>query len=178
MVKGHPPVVGAGLGLDRFASAKKSTYDKRAVKAKQTALNAKKVNKYRKLLRKMEPGSTQTVSTERSTDNDGGKDTDKWGEKEASAGKGGKTQGRSGAEAVAKRKNQLQRLAEKVEVERRSEAAEHEQERKTKEEVALKKAESQKQRRKEKSKFFKKTRQGQPVMKYRVEKILSQLQSK
>lgn len=29
-----------------------------------------------------------------------------------------------------------------------------------------------------KSKFFKKTRSGQPVMKFRVEKILSQLQGK
>ena len=44
---------GVGLGLQKFAAAKKSTYDKRAVQAKEQALNAKKVNKYRKLLKKL-----------------------------------------------------------------------------------------------------------------------------
>ena len=44
---------GVGLGLQKFAAAKKSTYDKRVVQAKQQALNAKKVNKYRKLLKKL-----------------------------------------------------------------------------------------------------------------------------
>lgn len=34
----------------------------------------------------------------------------------------------------------------------------------------------QKLRKKEKSKFFKRTKKGQPVMKHRVDKILSQLQ--
>jgi hypothetical protein len=34
----------------------------------------------------------------------------------------------------------------------------------------------QKQRRQAKQQFFKKTRSGQPVMKYRIDKILSQLE--
>lgn len=50
--------LGFGIRLDKFAGAKKSTYDKRAIKAKQAALNAKKVNKYRKLVKKLEDQET------------------------------------------------------------------------------------------------------------------------
>ena len=42
-----------GLSLERFAKAKQSGYDKKAKKAKELALNAKKVNKYRKLKQKL-----------------------------------------------------------------------------------------------------------------------------
>lgn len=42
-----------GLSLERFAKAKQSSYDKKAKKAKELALNAKKVNKYRKLKQKL-----------------------------------------------------------------------------------------------------------------------------
>ncbi len=42
-----------GLSLERFAKAKQSGYDRKAKKAKELALNAKKVNKYRKLKQKL-----------------------------------------------------------------------------------------------------------------------------
>ena len=42
-----------GLSLERFAKAKQSGYDKKAKKAKELALNAKKVNKYRRLKQKL-----------------------------------------------------------------------------------------------------------------------------
>ena len=42
-----------GLSLERFAGAKQSSYDKKAKKAKELALNAKKVNKYRKLKQRL-----------------------------------------------------------------------------------------------------------------------------
>ena len=42
-----------GLSLERFAKAKQSGYDKKAKKAKELALNAKKINKYRKLKQKL-----------------------------------------------------------------------------------------------------------------------------
>lgn len=44
----------AGLtALERFAHAKTSTYDKQRRKEKEFALNAKKVNKYRKLKQRL-----------------------------------------------------------------------------------------------------------------------------
>ena len=42
-----------GLSLERFAGAKQSSYDKKAMKAKELALNAKKINKYRKLKQRL-----------------------------------------------------------------------------------------------------------------------------
>ena len=42
-----------GLSLERFAHAKTSTYDKKHRKEKEFALNAKKVNKYRKLKQRL-----------------------------------------------------------------------------------------------------------------------------
>jgi hypothetical protein len=56
---------GVGLGLQKFAAAKKSTYDKRAVQAKQQALNAKKVNKYKRLLKKL--GNVEGITSRGST---------------------------------------------------------------------------------------------------------------
>ena len=43
-----------GLTLERFAAAKSSGYNKRDKKEKQFALDAKKVNKYRKLKSKLQ----------------------------------------------------------------------------------------------------------------------------
>ncbi|CAL8462482.1 g2015 [Coccomyxa elongata] len=42
-----------GLSLERFAHAKTSSYDKKKAKEKEFALNAKKVNKYRKLKQRL-----------------------------------------------------------------------------------------------------------------------------
>ena len=43
-----------GLTLERFATAKASGYSKQEKKDKEYALNAKKVNQYRKLKRKLQ----------------------------------------------------------------------------------------------------------------------------
>eukprot|EP00873_Tetraselmis_striata_P033482 jgi/Tetstr1/453746/TSEL_040699.t1 len=189
MAKGKTPSVGAGLRLDRFAAAKKSTYDKRTVAAKRTALNAKKVNKYRRLLKQLEPGqgagdadSEAGPSREQKEgsprDEVGAGGASQWAMPKTAAGKeaaGGKAAGKG---APRRKKSQLQRLAEQAEQEKREEAARQEEARKQAEALAKKKEESQKARRKLKSQFLKKTRHGQPVMKFRVDKILSQLQSK
>ncbi len=42
-----------GLSLERFAHAKTTSYDKKKAKEKEFALNAKKVNKYRKLKQRL-----------------------------------------------------------------------------------------------------------------------------
>jgi hypothetical protein len=42
------------LSLDKFANAKVSKYDKRKAIAKQQALKAKQVNKYKKLKKRLE----------------------------------------------------------------------------------------------------------------------------
>ncbi|KAL3136954.1 hypothetical protein ABBQ32_006558 [Trebouxia sp. C0010 RCD-2024] len=58
-----------GLTLERFAAAKSSGYNKREKKEKQFALDAKKVNKYRKLKQKLQqqgmlPGVSQAEQQE------------------------------------------------------------------------------------------------------------------
>ena len=52
--KKHHRSVDTALSLDKFASAKASTYDKRKAIAKQQALKAKQVNKYKKLKKRLE----------------------------------------------------------------------------------------------------------------------------
>ncbi|BDA46347.1 hypothetical protein COCOBI_08-4390 [Coccomyxa sp. Obi] len=47
------PAPRQGLSLERFAHAKTSSYDKKKAKEKEFALNAKKVNKYRKLKQRL-----------------------------------------------------------------------------------------------------------------------------
>ena len=47
------PAPQQGLSLERFAHAKTSSYDKKKAKEKEFALNAKKVNKYRKLKQRL-----------------------------------------------------------------------------------------------------------------------------
>ena len=44
----------SSISLHKFAGAKKSRYDKKARLEKASALNAKRVNKYRKLAAKLE----------------------------------------------------------------------------------------------------------------------------
>ena len=44
----------SSISLQKFAGAKKSQYDKKARLEKAAALNAKRVNKYRKLTAKLE----------------------------------------------------------------------------------------------------------------------------
>ena len=48
------PRLGASLPLAKFVSAKASSYDKKEQREKTTALNAGKVNKYRKLKARLE----------------------------------------------------------------------------------------------------------------------------
>lgn len=51
---GKKRLVGAGLSLDKWATAKISKYDKRKVVEKQQQLKAKQVNKYKKLKKRLE----------------------------------------------------------------------------------------------------------------------------
>lgn len=46
--------VGVGLSLSKFASSRTSGYDPKALKEKERALNAKTVNKYRKLQKRLQ----------------------------------------------------------------------------------------------------------------------------
>ena len=56
--------VNQALSLERFASAKRSGYDKQRRVQREFALNAKKVNKYRKLKKRLQiEGKLQQPST-------------------------------------------------------------------------------------------------------------------
>lgn len=46
--------LGAGISIDKFARAKASSYDPQAKIEKQRALNAKTVNKYKKLKNRLQ----------------------------------------------------------------------------------------------------------------------------
>ena len=48
-----------GLALERFASAKKTAYNRQEKRDKQFALNAKRVNQYRKLKRRLQQSAAQ-----------------------------------------------------------------------------------------------------------------------
>lgn len=51
--KHHKKKFGASIGLEKFATAKKSGYDKRAKQEKERALNAARVNAYKKLKKRL-----------------------------------------------------------------------------------------------------------------------------
>ena len=51
----------AGVSLQRFAGAKKSKYDKKARAERKAAINAKRVNKYRKLKKRLDGNHTEGV---------------------------------------------------------------------------------------------------------------------
>lgn len=51
--RGGPKKFGAALGLDQFAKAKTKQYDKREIREKERALNAAKVNKLKKLKKRL-----------------------------------------------------------------------------------------------------------------------------
>eukprot|EP00798_Chlamydomonas_sp_ICE-L_P028120 gene28120-31234_t len=77
---------------------------------------------------------------------------------------------------VPKPLSQVQRLASKIQAEKDSANLARGEVLKSKEAMQSKIKAAETARKKDKSKFFKKTRSGQPVMKYRMEKLLEQIQ--
>mmetsp|Transcript_43062 Transcript_43062/g.102244 ORF Transcript_43062/g.102244 Transcript_43062/m.102244 type:complete len:203 (+) Transcript_43062:214-822(+) len=193
--RSHPK----SIGLHKFASSKKSTYDKRVVLAKQAALNAKKVNKYKKLLRKLgvDNAEVQRKTTEENPAEPS--EGDRKGTRAvrpsvegvaeepspadgagasgvtAAAGGGAGAGGRRGRQKRPRPKTQLERLSEKAAAEKASTAEERKKAEEERERRQAEKAQKQRARKKTRAKFLSKTRKGQPVMKFRVEKILSKL---
>ena len=52
-VQGRKKRVGAGLSLDKFANAKKSTYDKRLVQERKRQLKVQRIGKYNRLKQRL-----------------------------------------------------------------------------------------------------------------------------
>lgn len=168
------------LSLDKFAEAKTSTYNKKDVALKQRELKLRKLSKYKKLKRKLESESKlapaidlDTISARLASEDNLG-DADDLFQRTAqppnndnapktSSQKPPKQKGRRQQSHANESKTAEQELEERLLLER----AERQQ--KIKEAAKL--------RREKKSLYFKKTQRGQPVMKYRIDKILSALQT-
>ncbi|KAL6783678.1 hypothetical protein ACKKBF_B05410 [Auxenochlorella protothecoides x Auxenochlorella symbiontica] len=192
---------GRGSKLDGFARGKQSTYDPVARREKERALNAKTVNKYRKLQKRLAAageheaghrhegvdGSAGTLSGAPSAGALFPPATDALG----SHGHGrprvsddGKEEGedvnsaaRFPAEGRKSHGSQLLRLAEKVGATK--EAAHQEAETRRAEAVERKRklAQDKKRRAAKHQTLMKRTGRGQPVMKHRIEMLLDKLQS-
>ncbi|GAB4822522.1 hypothetical protein N2152v2_009568 [Parachlorella kessleri] len=226
-----PRKLGAGISIEKFAKAKSSGYDKRAIQEKERALNAKKVNKYKKLKQRLQdklqppprlaavlrggegeeseleeqqklshppkiprdaapavspaaaepatagavPGSPPAAGTAAAhrREPDGGiqpaLQDDRLAErqhKQRQQGKGAQRQ---------KPTSQLQRLAADVQVKKEAEQREREERDRQAAERRAKLEEDRKRRATQNKMFRKKTHSGQPLMKYRLEKVLGKL---
>ncbi|XP_021730924.1 nucleolar protein 58-like [Chenopodium quinoa] len=159
MKKNMQRLGGTGLSLEAFANAKsrQNSYNPALLKKKREFYtNAKHVSKYKKLLKQQNQPNDKSVSVEPVEANDGG----------------------AGETSKEDKKNKkgsysLQELYVKKHEEQEKARMEREAFYKAKKEEK-EKAES---RRKDlREKMFKRTRKGQPVMKYRIEHILETLQ--
>ncbi|KAL6784242.1 hypothetical protein ACKKBG_A05410 [Auxenochlorella protothecoides x Auxenochlorella symbiontica] len=192
---------GRGSKLDGFARGKQSTYDPVARREKERALNAKTVNKYRKLQKRLAAageheaghrhegvdGSAGTLSGAPSagalfppaTDALGshGHGRPRVSDDGEEGGEDVNSAARFPAEGRKSHGSQLLRLAEKVGATK--EAAHQEAETRRAEAVERKrKLVQDKKRRAEKHQtLMKRTGRGQPVMKHRIEMLLDKLQS-
>eukprot|EP00242_Pyramimonas_sp_CCMP2087_P003659 CAMPEP_0198209118 /NCGR_PEP_ID=MMETSP1445-20131203/12424_1 /TAXON_ID=36898 /ORGANISM="Pyramimonas sp., Strain CCMP2087" /LENGTH=196 /DNA_ID=CAMNT_0043882759 /DNA_START=135 /DNA_END=725 /DNA_ORIENTATION=+ len=177
-----------GLSLEAFAGAKKSTYDKIAKDNKAFNLNAKKVNTYRKWLAKEGSASakggipTDTFfDTPRSNDDHEGRASEATAPNErGQRDKKGQDKGKGRErykEVPKKYKTSLQRLQEKVAAEKLVEEEEKDKERLEAEERGRQKEAAQAARKKKTELMRKKTRKGQPVMKNRIEDLLSKIEA-
>ncbi|KAK2075899.1 hypothetical protein QBZ16_001235 [Prototheca wickerhamii] len=118
--------------LEKFAQVGKSTYDPRLRREKERALNAKTVNKYRKIQKRVQQEWEETGVVP-------------------------------------------QRIAEKAQAEKEAARQEIEAKRKAIEEHWAKVAADKRRRAEENRKMRKKNARGQPLMKHRIEKILSKI---
>ncbi|XP_021743934.1 rRNA-processing protein FYV7-like [Chenopodium quinoa] len=159
MKKNMQRLGGTGLSLEAFANAKskQNSYNPALLKKnREFYTNAKHVSKYKKLLKQQNQPNDQSISVEPVEENDGGP-------------------GETSKEDKKNKKGSysLQELYVKKHEEQEKARMEREAFYKAKKEEK-EKAES---RRKDlREKMFKRTRKGQPVMKYRIEHILETLQ--
>ncbi|KAK4270087.1 hypothetical protein QN277_023168 [Acacia crassicarpa] len=155
------PRLGAGgLSLTAFANAKsKDDHYNPAIIKKQREFyeNAKKVKKFKKLL-KQQTGQNDVSLTQRMIESENGVEGDREKSKKRI-----KKDASLGLEELYKKKHE-EKERERLEREATIRAKKEE----------IEKAESQ--RKAMRDKMFKKTRKGQPVMKYRIEHLLGTIQ--
>lgn len=179
--------------LSGFASAKASTYDKQARKRKERALNSKVVNKYRKLKARLQAsggavphldaalqtGSEQ--SEERQLSLPGQQETAQPPQHQQQ-----QQQAQSAGSKLADKRpkhgrkpkpaSQLQRIAQEKEAEQEEQRRQKEEQRLAAEKRREEVAQARQRRKQQTTQFRKRTRTGQPVMKYRIGKVLEKLQ--
>lgn len=165
----------SAIPLDRFADAKASKYDKKEILAKKQELKLRKLFKYKKLKRKLTSENLLAPVLPVNMDNfqeEGEPDP------EGSGARAGMAAAKQTADFVKRRGKNKRKLSElhedatavksDVTAAKQTALSEQLQRQERIEEVA-------KARRLEKARYFKKTQRGQPVMKYRMDKILKSL---
>jgi hypothetical protein len=179
----HHRRVGKALSLSAFAKAKKSGYDPRVAKEKERALAARTVNKYRKLQKRLEaaPGAAPGAAAVPAA-HAGGRDDDAERAEARPAqarAEAGEEAGSSGAGKAAGRRKPptaLERVAARAQEAKDAARAERDAAWRQAEERAARLATQARARRDEGKLYRKRNAHGQPVMRGRIEKLLSQLE--
>ncbi|XP_024524517.1 uncharacterized protein LOC112344304 [Selaginella moellendorffii] len=141
-----------GKGASKEAVKSRSSYNPCEIKKKREFYqNAKKVQKYKKLKKELDPQNEDGAGGSRSQI-------------------GGRRHRKRGFSSLERLRGEYERKKEEVEVVKEERA---------KENVARQQARehSEKLRKQTKAKMFKKTSKGQPVMKFRLEQILNNVKS-
>ncbi|XP_022759711.1 rRNA-processing protein FYV7-like [Durio zibethinus] len=152
---------GTGLSLQAFANAKSTTnhYNPALIKKKREFYkNAKFVNKYKKSLKQQNQANDLPLARRTPEDDNGDIDssrTNKWNKKKSS---------------LHSRRELFEKQREKKEKARMEREAIIQAKKEQKEKAEAYRKEGRK-------KMFKKTRHGQPVMKYRIQHLLQSIQS-
>ncbi|KAG7666934.1 hypothetical protein NADE_003277 [Nannochloris sp. 'desiccata'] len=173
-----------GISLDRFARAKKSTYDPREVKEKERARNAITVAKYKKLKKKLQRASDippsgqqpqQEVHDRGTGDNDGAHVAAASREEHPGGNADPSSKGREFEHG--NKRNKHSGGAKRIQGNRNEDLDTKNEEEEAAMAAAAVQKEAAKQRRQSEHKIFKKkTHRGQPIMKHRIEKMLHQLE--
>ncbi|KAK8711544.1 hypothetical protein V6N13_146825 [Hibiscus sabdariffa] len=156
---------GTGLSLQAFANAKSTNnnYNPALIKKKREFYkNAKYVNKYKKSLKQQNQGKNDLPSASR-TPKDENED-----------GNGSRTNRMKNAKKKRNSSHSLKEVYEKQWEEKEKARMEREAAIQAKKEQREK---AEAQRKVERKEMFKKTRHGQPIMKYRIQHLLQSIQS-
>mmetsp|Transcript_4944 Transcript_4944/g.14236 ORF Transcript_4944/g.14236 Transcript_4944/m.14236 type:complete len:186 (+) Transcript_4944:254-811(+) len=166
------------LGLAKFADAKTSTYDKQARKQKERALNSKVVNKYRKLRARLDgqAGGPHAVQSAPQAQPDTADVEEGLAGSPSEDAMTGSVSGTHGKQRHKKPESHIQRIAREKAAEKAAEQRAREEAKQEAQHRQAQRQQSAQQRKKQSALMRKKTRSGQPVMKFRINKILGQLQ--
>lgn len=186
--EGFKPGKGSGLSIERFAKVKSATFDKERLLKKQKVQQFKRAKQYRKAKQKLlsegklpAPTSRLPVGDTHEHDSDVG--TAHKSDPSSPAPVAGTNPQPSAAQLEPRkerRQKKQKRSSLQLLAEQRAKAQEEAQQKKEEAQRAAEARKAQmaaaeKRRKKQTVKLFKKTKKGQPIMKYRVEKMLASL---